>query len=152
MDIRLANESDLGKVLEFGRKLYEAESLIEPKLKYSADASKSHYLNEMKNPRAFIAIAMQNEDMAGYIYGHLRTIEYFHKNPQECIIEAIYIDERFRSMGVATSLIDFALRWGTQHSVIRYKVGVYSKNDHSMKLFQKAGFEDYHRTLVKKNG
>ena len=83
MDIRLANESDLGKVLEFGRKLYEAESLIEPKLKYSADASKSHYLNEMKNPRAFIAIAMQNEDMAGYIYGHLRTCLLYTSDHQK---------------------------------------------------------------------
>lgn len=147
MKIRQATPLDLPELIEMGFQLHLVEKQFEPSLKFSKDDASKRYENELKNTKALFLVA-QNEEIAGYLYANLDTLDYLQGNNLECIIEVVYVKPNYRKQGIAKQLISEGLLWAKKNTALRVKAGIYSQNSASLTTFQKSGFRAFHTDYI----
>ncbi|HUW08863.1 MAG TPA: GNAT family N-acetyltransferase [Anaerolineae bacterium] len=57
-----------------------------------------------------------------------------------CWIHNLVVDPPFRRRGLASALVEEAIRWGHQRSLRRVMLAVQSKNDPAIEFWQRCGF------------
>ena len=58
-------------------------------------------------------------------------------------IDALYVIEEYRKMGIASKLLDLAMLYFKEHNVNSIEIGVLSKNIVAKKLYMKYGFSTF---------
>lgn len=66
---------------------------------------------------------------------------------EETEMFAVWVDPKFRRMGIGVGLIDYALHWSIARGARKITVGVYSDNPGGIALYRYAGFN--HQGRVK---
>jgi len=63
-----------------------------------------------------------------------------HGDEKLCWVHNLVVDRPFRRRGLATALVEEALRWSQQRSLRRVMLAVQSKNDPAIEFWQRCGF------------
>jgi L-amino acid N-acyltransferase YncA len=147
--IRKASAEDLPQLLKWGEKLYEAEKVYQPLLKYSESNAKARYSKQISDPKFLFLVAEVNKKPVGYLYAHLDQIEYLNTSKPQCEIEAVFINKEARGMGLSKELLEKAITWAKDNNAFEVKAGIFTKNTISRKLFESSGLEESHITYTK---
>lgn len=62
-------------------------------------------------------------------------------------IDALYVLDKYRKMGIASKLLDLAMLYFKEHNVNSIEIGVLSKNIVAKNLYMKYGFSTFKETM-----
>lgn len=88
----------------------------------------------MNQPQAFITVAEENEEIAGY------CIIYYVLDEGE--IARIAVDERWRRQGVGRRLLDYACECCREKNIERLLLDVRESNESARVFYKNYGFEE----------
>lgn len=140
------NEQEAKKCNELLTLLIHSESEYDTNLNKDYIVS-NWFENIYQNEYNKIFIAIENDEIMGYIYCKLNFIESDVTNELEALIDGLYVEERFRNQGIATALINKAKEWSKLNGAKYINVNVLDKNTNALNLYKSNEFRDYERKL-----
>ncbi|MEG2814048.1 MAG: ribosomal protein S18-alanine N-acetyltransferase [Oscillospiraceae bacterium] len=103
---------------------------------FSMPWSEEAFFDELKNPNAVTFIARnncENNQIIGFINAHLII--------DECYINNIAVDEKFRKQGIGFDLINKLIDFMKIKNAVFISLEVRKTNFNAIKLYEKAGFQ-----------
>ncbi len=99
------------------------------------------YQNILVNNNTKAFVCEKNNKIIGYIYCYVN-------NESIGIIDALYIEEEYRGLGIATKLIELTINWLKNEKLVELiEISVMDKNKLAKKLYKKLGFQKFKETL-----
>ena len=98
------------------------------------------YQNILVNNNTKAFVCEENNKIVGYIYCYVN-------NESIGILDALYVEEEYRGLGIATKLIELAIDWLKENRVKVIEISVIDKNELAKKLYAKLGFQKFKETL-----
>lgn len=92
-------------------------------------------------------VAKEDEQIVGYVYCKINSLENGPTNELEALIDGLYVIEKYRNKGIATTLINKAKQWCKDNNVKYIMINVLENNKKALKLYNKQNFENYEKTL-----
>ncbi len=105
------------------------------------------YENYIEDSNKLIIIAEENNEIVGYLYGIIIPNNATYKY-QIAKLDALYITNNYRNMGIATSLIEYFKNWAIAKKVYKIEVNVWSNNIKAKNLYVKNNFKTTKETLT----
>lgn len=144
--ITKATLEDMAKANEFLTRLIQDEKKYDSNVNEQCVIS-SYYENVYPSPEKCLLIAKTDNEIIGYLYGYLID------NGNTVIakvarLDAIFVEEENRGLGVATKLITEFKTWALEMDCKYIEVGVYNTNFNAKKLYQKNGFKECKSTMA----
>lgn len=105
------------------------------------------YEDIILNENSIVLIAEKNKKILGYLFGYIieNGNAYLEKSAK---LEALYIDEKNRKNGIATSLIEKFKIWSKEKKVKYIEVQVLNNNANAYNLYKKEEFKEFKSTLL----
>jgi ribosomal protein S18 acetylase RimI-like enzyme len=149
--IRPATPSDLPALGRLGALLmrthynFDQKRFLEPGA--NADEGYAWFLGEQLKDEgnAVVLVAEQDDDVVGYVYAALEPISWKELREACGFIHDVAVDERARRHGLATALIEAAMKWLSDRGAPRVVLGTAEQNEPAQRLFERLGFR---RTMV----
>ena len=151
MNVRLANEKDLGRVNELRRQVNDVHAAGRP------DIFKPGFPQELRDlvykifndPDREIAVAELDGVLCGYaVLHHIRRPEtpfLFARDFLE--IDEFGVDEAFRRRGAATAMMEYIRAWAAGRGLHRIELNMWEFNDSALAFYEAAGFETFRRHM-----
>jgi len=114
---------------------------------YKVDNWYPNLINKNNNQ---LFIAVNDNEIVGYIYVKILTSNDSPEIYYEASISGIYVKESFRKQGIGTKLINEAKKWCINKGVTYLKLNVLEGNIAALNLYKKLGFNDFSRILRNK--
>lgn len=150
INFRKATEDDIVYVIKLGEMLQDESKEFEPRLNFNRDEAIEHYTKELDNDGALIIIAEKNNKIIGYQYSFIKKLDYLDTENLECTFEAIYIEQDYRSMGIAKKLESISEDWAiNDKKVNRIMANIYNGNIASENMHLRNGFKPYCSQYIK---
>lgn len=128
--------------------------LIQDEKKYNDNLKEEYIVKDYfkniynKDDRAlFVAL---DKKVVGYIYVKIITSNDGPTKYREALIDGLYVEETYQSMGIGTSLINKAIEWCQDKDITYISLHVLDKNIDARRLYKKLGFETFYLDLRKK--
>ena len=126
--------------------------LIQSEKKYNSNINEKYVVkncfekiyNEKNN---VIYVAKIENEIVGYIYCKIDSIEYGPTIEQEALIDGLYVDENYRKQGIATALINSVKEWAKENEIKYLFINVLEKNKNALSLYYKNNFKDFEKKL-----
>ena len=105
------------------------------------------YEDIIPNENSIVLVAEKDKKILGYLFGHIieNGNAYLEKSAK---LEALYIDEKYRKNGIATSLIEKFKIWSKEKKVKYIEVQVLNENVSAYNLYKKEEFKEFKSTLL----
>ena len=105
-----------------------------------------YYENKINKEDNYLLVAEVNDFIIGYIYGYIiaPTIDYTLKVLK---IDALYVNEEYRNLHIASSLMDEIKKIAKEQKVNFIEVNVLNENTKAYNLYKKANFKENKITL-----
>lgn len=135
--VREINDSELGYADLLLNKL------IIDEYKYDKNINENYKIEKYYENKENTCLSVAIDDagnIVGYIFGYIDSHPVYVK--PKAILDALYVDDKFRGNGIATKLIDFFERWAKNRSISIIELTVCSKNIDAYNLYEKNGFDD----------
>lgn len=100
---------------------------------------KSLYESFYNNDDICLLIAKNDESIIGYIYGYIQN-NGDSKIDKVSVLDALFVEEDFRNLGVASKLIKDFKKWSYNYGVKYIELKVCSENNQAINLYKKSGF------------
>jgi ribosomal protein S18 acetylase RimI-like enzyme len=91
------------------------------------------------NDRLYL-LAQTGNDVVGYLEGKLSALHEVFAPKKNFHLNAIYVVPQARNQGIATSLVQKALRWATEQECQEANLNVLMNNSNAKGLYKKQGF------------
>ena len=149
MNVRFAQESELGRVNELRRQVNDLHAAGRP------DLFRPEFSRELQDfirviwddPGKKILVAEQAGTVCGYAVLHL-----VHKPESPSKLERDYldidefgVDEAFRRQGAATAMIDFIRAYAKEQGFRRIELNMWEFNRDALAFHEAVGFSTYRR-------
>ena len=149
MNVRFAQESELGRVNELRRQVNDLHAAGRP------DLFRPEFSRELQDfirviwddPGKKILVAEQAGTVCGYAVLHL-----VHKPESPSKLERDYldidefgVDEAFRRQGAATAMIDFIRAYAKEQGFRRIELNMWEFNRDALAFYAAVGFSTYRR-------
>lgn len=87
-------------------------------------------------------IARIGEANVGFINLKIEAIEssYLSVGRKFCLIDNIFVCEKYRNRGVANYLVNRAKKWSLEHGVNKIELQVFSSNGNALQFYESNGF------------
>lgn len=108
---------------------------------------KNYFRNVIKNKDNILLCYEEDEVIKGYIY--LKVID--NDNQNGYLIDGLYVDTKYRNMGIATNLIERALEEIRDKNINFIDINVMADNIAAINLYKRFGFKDFRIGLRKNN-
>lgn len=92
-------------------------------------------------------VAKEDEQVVGYVYCKINSFDNGPTNELEALIDGLYVIEKYRNKGIATTLINKAKQWCKDNNVKYIMINVLENNKKALKLYNKQNFENYEKIL-----
>ncbi len=153
--VRFASEADLetlfalnSEVQSLHAKLYpqDFKPLAEP------EGARTMFKARLASPEPEIAIAEINEAPVGYIYFEVQTLAETAFNParRRLYVHHLCVTASIRRQGVATELLRFVERRGTEQGASEFALGAWAANTEAIIFFESMGFTPFSVSLRKR--
>lgn len=155
IEIRPANVNDVEGLEQLMFKLHQHHHSAMPEYIKTADeimAEKNIGLY-VANPDCFVYLARYQQQIVGFITGQLSELVSVVSKPVLMgSVDELYIEPKFRNMGIATKLFSQIEKQFVACGVKRVFVEVWHFNDEAINLYQNVGFEHHIHWLCKDIG
>ena len=140
MNFRSANLNDSLQLDNLLTKLVEDEKINYDKY-INIGKINGLYQTLLINNNTHAFVCEKNNKIIGYIYCYVN-------NESIGIIDALYIEEEYRGLGIATKLIELTINWLKNEKLVELiEISVMDKNKLAKKLYKKLGFQKFKETL-----
>jgi ribosomal protein S18 acetylase RimI-like enzyme len=140
MNFRSANLNDSLQLDNLLTKLVEDEKINYDKY-INIGKINGLYQTLLINNNTHAFVCEENNKIVGYIYCYVN-------NESIGILDALYIEEEYRGLGIATKLIELAINWLKDEKLVKLiEISVMDKNELAKKLYKKLGFQKFKETL-----
>ena len=130
MEVRKVKLEDIDRVFELLNILYSG------KIQY--DGFKKRYIKKLGENKVFNIVAVENNQIIGVLTSELH--EKLHRNNLELFIEDLIVDEKKRSKGIGTALLNEAIIFARKNHCEVVELTSYNDNDKAHEFYQKNGF------------
>ncbi len=143
INIRKAEEADIGLIQDFGSKLLNFErenydSSLDANWAFSEEARKK-YLEAIREK--YTIIAECDKKPVGFLIANIIDLQPGNARLiKQANLQNIYVDEAYRSLGVGEKLVNCLKEYCTDYEVNRLNVSVLAENDVAIHFYQKVGF------------
>ena len=125
--------------------------LIQDERKYdetidSTFVVKDFYCHIKNDPQKCLLMAKDGNKAVGFIYGYLQPLDGKKDNIAQ--IDALYVDENYRHLGIGKKLISEFSNWAKEKKTFKIEINVMEQNIGARELYYKVGFKDKRRTLI----
>ena len=105
----------------------------------------------LKNPERIVAVAEENEEVVGHIYGEvIRREESEFRHPETSIyIHQIGVREEYRGRGIGTALINFIEQRARAIGANTVRLDYWAFNERARDFFEARGFSPLQVTMRK---
>lgn len=103
------------------------------------------YQRFINDDNRIILVYEIDSKVVGYIYGYI-DLSPVNIRP-EAILDALYVEESYRTNGIATELIDEFINWVKSKDAISIEVSVLLENNKAINLYLKNRFKKYSERL-----
>jgi ribosomal protein S18 acetylase RimI-like enzyme len=146
-NIRKANEHDIESITNLMIKGINETSIYSSgdinKIE-SWDSNTVYLKDALANNSIYIYVAIQDDKVVGVIIAYtipIPEVPFFTKN-KRIYIEALDVDNKFRSQGIGTSLIQKIEEIAKSDDVHGIELEVYSNNSKADKLYESLGYNE----------
>ena len=140
MNFRSANLNDSLQLDNLLTKLVEDEKINYDKY-INIGKINGLYQTLLINNNTHAFVCEENNKIVGYIYCYVN-------NESIGILDALYIEEEYRGLGIATKLTELAINWLKDEKLVKLiEISVMDKNELAKKLYKKLGFQKFKETL-----
>ena len=131
---------ELKKCDEFLNKLIKDEKKYNDNI--NTNIKIDNYYERVCNENNKLFIAVEN-DIVGYIFIKISDPNKNAEIYKEAFIDALYVEEKYRNKGIATSLIKKAKEYAKNMNAKNISINVICSNETALKLYNKLGFKDF---------
>jgi ribosomal protein S18 acetylase RimI-like enzyme len=96
--------------------------------------------SQLQNDQAFVGVAERSGRVVGYVYAGIEPMSWKELRDEAGFIHDVAVSEDARGRGVATALVDEALRWFAERRVPRVVLWTAAPNAVARRLFERLGF------------
>lgn len=142
--IRKVQEKDLSTVDNLLTLLIQDERKYNKNINpdFKVDGWYQRFIND---DNRIILVYEIDSKVVGYIYGYI-DLSPVNIRP-EAILDALYVEESYRTNGIATELIDEFITWVKSKDAISIEVSVLLENNKAINLYLKNRFKKYSERL-----
>lgn len=139
--IRKARVSDVKIINNFLTRLIHDEKKYNNNINENCVVNK-FYENIIENPQNCILIAETNNKIIGYLYGFIQNNGNTYINIVTQI-DAIFVDENYRKMGIGTMLIKEFKKWSECKNAKHIEITACNDNNIAILLYKEMGFKNF---------
>ena len=144
--IKKVQASDLDTLINLSRKtFYDAFFHLNDPADVNAYASAAfsseRMLSEVSNPDSAFYFAVINNEAIGYIKLNYAPAQTEFKDDKAVEVERIYVLAGNQGQQIGRHLLDFAIQQAINAKLEYIWLGVWDKNNHAIRFYQRAGFE-----------
>ncbi len=142
--IRKVQEKDLSTVDNLLTLLIQDERKYNKNINpdFKVDGWYQRFIND---DNRIILVYEIDSKVVGYIYGYI-DLSPVNIRPV-AILDALYVEESYRTNGIATELIDEFINWVKSKDAISIEVSVLLENNKAINLYLKNRFKKYSERL-----
>ena len=137
--LRPARPDDAAAIIAAVRSVAQDRSYVLMEL-YGMDAAAQRaYLERLDREHNLFLVATVNDRIVG-ILALLDTL--LCSTPEPALSVGVHIVSDWRGHGIGSALLRYAVRWAKEHGYRRLETDIFTTNQRSLHLFNKAGFRE----------
>ena len=153
IQIQIANLNDLDSIRALNVKLFENEQNWHPTNRrewVDEPNGKSYYAARLLGENGVVFKAIVDGRIIGYLCGGWLRKYPFRKERLFAELENMYVDEKFRSMGIGKKLMEEFEKWCKAKGVETITVECVYENEKALKFYNTNGFKNHSVKLEKR--
>jgi ribosomal protein S18 acetylase RimI-like enzyme len=96
--------------------------------------------SQLENDQALVCVAEQEGRVVGYVYAGIEPMSWKELRDEAGFIHDVAVSEDARGRGIATALVEEAMRWFAERHVPRVVLWTAAPNAAARRLFERLGF------------
>lgn len=137
--LRPARPDDAAAIIAAVRSASEERSYVLMEI-YGKDAEAQRaYIERLDCEHNLFLVATA----AGQIIGILALLDFLLcSTPEPALAVGLHIVRDWRGRGIGSAMLRYAMRWAKDHDYRRLEADIFTTNERSLHLFEKAGFRE----------
>ena len=146
--IQVNNKDDALKCNKLLEKLIQSERQFNNNINQEFKVNNwfENFYDEKTNA---IFIAKNDEEIIGYVYVKITSVDGGPMKYREALIDGLYIADNHRKQGISKVLMSTAEKWAKENDVKYLYVNVLEENSRAVNLYRKLNFNNFEIKLKK---
>ncbi len=137
--LRPAHPDDAAAIIAAVRSSAEERSYVLMEVYGKDAATQRAYIEHLDREHNLFLVAAVN----GQIIGILALLDFLVcSTPEPCLSVGVHIIRDWRGHGIGSAMLRYAQRWAMEHGYRRLEADIFTTNERSIHLFNKAGFRE----------
>lgn len=140
--VRKATHKDLPVLMEFMKRLVEAERPMDPTIK---DGNVVYYdLSEIMNSEeSDLYVVELNNELVASGYAKIKEDRPYLKHDKQGYLGFMFVPEKHRGNGYNKLIMDVLLKWCKDRKVFEIRLDVYEDNPSAIRAYEKIGMKKH---------
>ena len=137
--LRPARPDDAAAIIAAVRSTAQERSYVLMEVYGKDAATQRAYIEHLDREHNLFLVATVNEQLVGI----LALLDFLLcSTPEPALCVGIHLDRAWRSHGIGSAMLRYAVRWAKEHGYRRLEADIFTTNERSVHLFSKAGFRE----------
>ena len=137
--LRPARPDDAAAIIAAVRSSSQERSYVLMEIYGKDAATQRAYIEQLDRRHNLFLVATVNEQIVGI----LALLDFLVcSTPEPCLSVGVHIVRDWRGRGLGSAMLRYALRWAKEHEYHRLEADIFTTNERSVHLFDKAGFQE----------
>ena len=137
--LRPARPDDAAAIIAAVRSSSQERSYVLMEVYGKDAASQRAYIERLDREHNLFLVATVNEQIVGI----LALLDFLLcSTPEPALSVGVHIVRDWRGRGIGSSMLRYAMRWAKEHDYPRLEADIFTTNERSLHLFEKAGFRE----------
>jgi len=137
--LRPARPDDATAIIAAVRSSSQERSYVLMEIYGKDAASQRAYIERLDREHNLFLVATVNEQIVGI----LALLDFLLcSTPEPALSVGVHIVRDWRGRGIGSSMLRYAMRWAKEHDYPRLEADIFTTNERSLHLFEKAGFRE----------
>lgn len=137
--LRPARPDDAAAIIAAVRSSSEERSYVLMEI-YGMDAAAQRKFLEERDPAHNLTLVATVDGAVIGLLALLDSCRFCATEP--CLAAGIHLVRDWRGRGIGSALLRYGLRWAKEHGYRRIEADIFTANNRSLRLFEKAGFRE----------
>jgi RimJ/RimL family protein N-acetyltransferase len=137
--LRPARPDDAAAIIAAVRSSSQERSYVLMEVYGKDAATQRAYIERLDSEHNLFLVATVNEQVVGI----LALLDFLVcSTPGPCLNVGVHVVREWRGRGLGSAMLRYALRWAKEHEYRRLEADIFTTNERSVHLFDKAGFRE----------
>jgi RimJ/RimL family protein N-acetyltransferase len=137
--LRPARPDDAAAILAAVRSTAQERSYVLMEVYGKDAAAQRAYIERLDGEHNLFLVATSD----GQIIGILALLDFLLcSTPEPALAVGVHILRDWRGRGIGSAMLRYAVRWAKEHGYRRLEADIFTPNERSLHLFEKAGFTE----------